>query len=132
MSINSSGLYCIVNKQGLLRVWPWRNSAVFTLVWRAENQNSKAYIKIVCADSLPDFYMNKLLKKVFSYISGILLWHGNSAFPCLEKLLGVTYTMCNESFDMFWVVGSSRLAAFVLNAAGVKSPPPLFLSIIEI
>ena len=94
------------------------------LVSCAENQNSKVYIKTVCADSLLDFYVNKLLKNIFSYISGILLWHGNSAFLCLDKLLGVICTMCttcDKSLCVFWVVGSFRLAAFVLNAAGLKS-----------
>ena len=124
MSISSSGLYCILNKRGQLTVWPWRNSSVVMLVSCAENQNSKVYVKTVCADSLLDFYVNKLLKNIFSYISGILLWHGNSAFLCLDKLLGVICTMCttcNKSLCVFWVVGSFRLAAFVLNAAGLKS-----------
>lgn len=124
MSISSSGLYCILNKRGQLTVWPWRNWAVALLVSCAENQNSKVYIKTVCADSLLDFYVNKLLENIFSYISGILLWHRNSAFLCLDKLLGVTCTMCttcDKSLHVFWVVGSFRLAAFVLNAAGLKS-----------
>ena len=124
MSISSSGLYCILNKRGQLRVWPWKNSPVVTLVSCAENQNSKVYIKTVYSGSLPDFYVNKLLKNVFSYISGILLWHGNSAFLCLDKLLGVTCTvctMCNKSLRVFWVVGSFRLAAFVLSAARLVS-----------